>query len=146
VDAAPTPRPALPAGPQRRANTLANGGEDDRGVETLRGHLVWFAGPHRAESTRELLGCAVAGPRECVHLAALVARDLRHDVRRGAKSIDPKPLRVTRFEERAITNQAGAEQRRGFGVGINIRQREAKAFVGHRILRVAAIERVARKT
>src|SRR5205814_3852524 len=46
---------------------------------------------------------------------------------------------------RAIADQSGAEQRRRFFGAVRRRERETESLVGHRVLRVAAVDRVAGK-
>src|SRR5205085_5173972 len=67
----------------------------------------------------------------------------RHDVRRGAEAVQAEPLRVARGAQRAVADQAGAEERRRLLVGVALRDRKAEALVGDGVLRVAAVEVVA---
>uniref|UniRef100_A0A0U1PBP6 Uncharacterized protein n=1 Tax=Mizugakiibacter sediminis TaxID=1475481 RepID=A0A0U1PBP6_9GAMM len=99
--------------------------------------------PHGAQFARERLRGGIAGARERIHLAALVARQLRDDVRGGAEAVQPEPARVAGEAQRAVADQAGAEQRRGFGVAVLRGQGEAVARVGERVLGVAAVELIA---
>ena len=91
---------------------LAGGGEEDRGVELFRRPLVGATRPLRAELTGERLAAGVAGLREGEDPPTLVARDLGDDVRRGAEAVQPESLGVSREPQRAVADQAGAEERR----------------------------------
>ena len=75
---------------QRRRHQRPDRREDQRRVELFGRLLVGAAGPGRAEPAREFLRRRVAGPREGEDLASLIARDLRHDVRRRAEPVDPE--------------------------------------------------------
>ena len=92
---------------------------------------------------RELLGFAVARPREGVNLASLMVRHLRDDVSRSAESVNAQPFCIAGFDQRAIANQTGAEQRRSAGVGIKLRQRETETLVRQHEFRVAPVQRIA---
>ena len=71
------------------------------------------AGPLGAELAREPLRLLVARAREGEHAPALMARHLRDDVRRRAEAVEPEPLGVAGQPQRAVADQAGAQQRRG---------------------------------
>ena len=92
MDAAAHDHAAFAHGSERRRHERADRREDDGGIERLGRHLVRAAGPHRAELARELLRLGVAGSREGVDLASLMARDLRHDMGRRAEAVDAEPL------------------------------------------------------
>ena len=86
-----------------------------------------------------------AGERE--DLAPLKARDLDEDVRRGAESVEPQPLRLSRQRERAPADQPRAEERRGLQVGVALWDREAVPRIRDAELRepaVALVTRIAR--
>ena len=85
----------------------------------------------------------VAGLREREHAAALVAGDLRDDVRRRAEPVQPEPLGVSGEPERPVADQPGAEERGGLDVAVAVGDRQAEALVGDRQLGVAAVEVVA---
>src|SRR4029078_10386475 len=107
--------------------------------------------PYVAEAFREVLRLLVAWPGEGIDLAALMARHLRHDVRRGAKAVDGEPRRLPRNRlarhlERTIADQPCAEQRGGFRVAIAFRNRKDIARVGNRVLGIAAVDLVAGET
>lgn len=96
-----------------------------------------------APSARKLRRRAVAGPHKSVDASSFPDRDLRDDMRGGAKTVDPDRSRRARHAQRAPSNQAGAEKRgqqRGIAV---IWQRETKGRVRNDMGRVAAIARVA---
>src|SRR5207245_1552502 len=96
---------------------------------------------HSAPSERAKRCVSGAGERE--EPAALEARDLRHDVGGRAEAVDAECSRVTRGRERAIADQARAEQRRGFRGRVALRQGKAVAAVGKRKFGVASVDVVA---
>ena len=55
----------------------------------------------------------------------------------------PSRSRVAGHPQRAVADQAGAQQRRRLEVRVAVGQREAEALVGHRVLGVAAVAVVA---
>src|SRR2546422_10662060 len=75
----------------------------------------------------------------------LVARHLRHQMRRRAEAVQPQPLPVPRGHERAVADQPGTEERRSLGVAVAPGQGKAVARVGHRVLGVTAVDLVARE-
>jgi hypothetical protein len=85
--------------------------------------------------------------RTDVDLAAPVSRDLDGDVRRRAESVQPKPL--TRFDsaepQRAIANDARAEQRRCILVRKDRWDRVGESRGDDGILRIPAIDLIAGK-
>ena len=107
---------------------------------------VRIAGPHGAQRQSETLGFGIPTPGERVHLAALVARDLGHDVGRGAEAVDAEPSRIARHAQRAVPDEPGAQERRGLDVGNAGREGEAKARIGQGVLGVAAVLPVARES
>ena len=72
-------------------------------------------------------------------------RNLRDDVRRGAETVYADFFRITRGNQRTVTDQSGAQQRGGFGIAINFRNRKTITLVGHRVFRITAVQRVAGK-
>ena len=64
-------------------------------------------------------------------------------MRRRAEPVEAEPLGVARQAQRPEADQAGAEQRRRLEIRVAVGNREAEALVGDRVLRVAAVERVA---
>ena len=67
------------------------------------------------------------------------------DVRRGAEPVQPEPLGVAGEPQRAVADQARAEERRRLLVAVALRHRHAVALVGDGQLGVAAVEVVARE-
>ena len=116
---------------QRFGNEAADRREDDRRVERLGRRLVRSAGPGHAHASRERLRLVVAGRRERVHLAPVVQRDLRDDVRRRAEAVQPEPADLLRSGHaiRAVADQAGAQQRRRVDVAVPVGQLERVAGV-----------------
>ena len=127
---------------QRQGHEVANGGKDDRGIERLRRHLVRSACPGRAEAPGKGLGGSISRPREGKHRAPLPLRDLRHDMCRGAKAIEPKLLALAGDPQRAPADQAGAEQRGERHVVAGLAERERKTGVGDHRRRETAVARV----
>ena len=82
----------------------------------------------------------VVRARERVDLAALVDGDLADHVRRRPEPVQPEALRVAGEPQRAVADQAAAQQRRGLLVGQLVGQRQAVALVGDRQLGVAAVD------
>ena len=102
-----------------------------------------IAGPFRAERAREILCRRVAGAGEGEEPAALMARHLGHDVRGGAKAVDPEALRVARHAQGAIADQPGAHQWRRLDIAVTRIDRKAVALVGDGQLGIAAVDLVA---
>ena len=71
---------------------------------------------------------------------ALVAGDLRDDVGGGAEAIEAERLAVAGHAVGAVADEAGAEQRGGFGVAVFLRQVEAIAPVGDDVFGIAAVD------
>ena len=105
---------------------LPTGAKISAASSSSRGRRVGVAGPGRTHRAREVLGCRVAGAGEGEQLAALVARDLRHDVGGGAEAVDAEPAGVAGHAQRAPADQAGAEQRCGLGVAVAVGQWESR--------------------
>src|SRR5207244_7999947 len=104
---------ALGGGAQGQRDECADRREEERGVELLGRRLVGAAGPSGAEPSREILRRAVARPGEGVDLAALVAGDLRDDVRGRAEAVDADAPRVAGHAQRAIAELGRASCREG---------------------------------
>ena len=81
---------------ERGRDELADGREDDDGVELLGRARERVAGPDGAERARERLGLVVARARPGEDAAALRDRDLADDVRRGAEAVQAERLGVAR--------------------------------------------------
>ena len=73
-------------------------------------------------------------------VAALVRRHLTDLVRRRAKAVEAEPLGVAGHAQRAVADQAAAQQRGELVVGRPLGQRQAEALVGDGQLRVAAVD------
>ena len=137
--------PAARDGPQGERHERADRREDDRRVELLRRPVLRRARPLGPERAGERRRRVVARAREGEHAPALVDGDLADDVRGGAEAVEPEPLRVAGHPQRPVADQAGAQQRRGLAVAEAVRQREAEALVGHRVLGEAAVDVAARE-
>ncbi len=140
MDSRADDRAALRDRTQRCGDELARRGEDDRGVELLGRRPR--AGPLGSERARERLGGLVTLTREREHAAALGTRDLRDDVGGGAEPVQSEPLGIPRHAERAVADQAAAEERCERG-GVTLGEREAEALVGDDPFGVAAVDVVA---
>src|SRR6185503_11184986 len=87
----------------------------------------------------------VVGPGERERAPALVDRDLADDVRGGAEAVQPDALGVAAHPQRAVADQARAEERRGLEIAVALGQREAVARVGGDPRGVAAVDVEARE-
>ena len=90
---------------------LADGREDDDGVELLGRAGERVARPGRAELAGERLRLVVTRARSREDLASLRDRDLADDVRGRAEAVQADPLRVAGEAQRPVADEAGAEQR-----------------------------------
>ena len=98
------------------------------------------AGPGGAEAARELLRALVAGAREREHLAALVHGHLADHVRGRPEPVQAEARRVAGEPQRAVADQAAAQQRRRLLGREVVGQRQAEALVGDGQLGVAAVD------
>src|SRR5689334_13524719 len=98
MDSARDHSAAFSNGVKRLRHERADRRKNNRRVELHRRRLIGTAGPDRAKCQRELLGFAVARPRESVDLTLLVFDDLSDDVRSGAKSVDTQSLAISCFD------------------------------------------------
>src|SRR5262245_44753853 len=87
----------------------------------------------------------VAWACEGVDAAPLELGDLGEDVGRGPKAVDAQSGRRTGHAQGPVADQPGAEQWRGRGVRVGLRQRKTVVRVGHRVLGVSSVDLVARK-
>src|SRR5262249_44794030 len=115
-------------------------GEHDRRIERLRRLFVRPARPFGAELQRVALRIGIAGAREREHAAALPARDLGEDVRRGTEPVEADAARVAAHAQRARADQPGAQEWCGLSAVVSGRDRKAVAGVGDRVLGEAAVE------
>jgi hypothetical protein len=63
--------------------------------------------------------------------------DLGDDVRGGSEAIDPDSFALTCHPIRAVSDQAGAEQRRGMRIVVAVRQWKAEPGVSDGVLGVS---------
>src|SRR5256714_15694329 len=61
-------------------------------------------------------------------------------MRRVTETVETQALRIASQPQRAVADQAGAEQRSGMQVVIALGQRKTKAFVGHAKLGIAPVD------
>src|SRR5581483_419049 len=97
-------------------------------------------GPGGAKPERELLRLSISGTGEGIDLPPLVQRRLGHDVGSRAEAVEPQTSGITSELQRAIADEAGAQERRGLQIGIAGWQREAESRVGDGVLGVAAVD------
>ena len=64
-------------------------------------------------------------------------------MRGGAETVNAEPFGIAGFDKASITNQPGAEQRRGFNVIVYFGNRKTKTLIGDGIFGVAAVDRIA---
>src|SRR5262245_23342404 len=112
---------------------------DDGGIECFRWLCRRVTGPNRAKLHREALALGVSGSSEGVNPASLISRDLSHDVGGGAKAVEAEPFALTGHDERSITDQAGAQQRRRSHVIVFGGDGETIALVCDRVLGITAV-------
>src|SRR5690606_24004656 len=106
--------------------------------ERLRRRGRRAARPARAEAARERLGPLVAVAGERIDAPPLPGRDLGEDVRGVAETVEAETLCIPGHRQRAVADQARAQQRRRLSIRVACRQREAEALVDHDELGVAA--------
>ena len=129
---------------ERARDERADGRKDERGVQRLGRCLVAAAGPDRAQAPCERLPYDVARSRESKYFSSLGERDLRDQMPRRTESIDAEPKRIACQPIRAVTDQAHAQQRRRFDVGVTRRQRKAISRVGDDVFGVTGVKPISR--
>src|SRR5437660_120750 len=77
---------------------------------------------------------------------ATMVRRLYREMRRGTKTIEADPHRRSSCLERSPADKAGAQKRRGLLIAVVDRQTKHEPGVGDRLLRIAAVDLVARET
>jgi hypothetical protein len=70
--------------------------------------------------------------------------DLRDDVRSGAEAVYPNPRTWSRHSVRPVADQAGTQKGRRMRIIVTPWQREAERGIGNGVLRVAAVDLIAR--
>jgi hypothetical protein len=70
---------------------------------------------------------------------------LGDDMRRRAEAVYTQRCRVARHPQRAVADQPGAQQRRRLDVGIGAVDGKTVALVDHRMVGIAAVQRIAGK-
>src|SRR5207248_2713069 len=81
-----------------------------------------------------------SGPGERIDAPALKHRDLADHVRGRPEAVQAEPLCTLRERQRAVSDQAAAQQRRELLVGDAVGEWQAVALVGDGVLRVAAVD------
>jgi hypothetical protein len=77
--------------------------------------------------------------------SALVCCDLGHDVGRGPEAVETESLGIAGEAQRAVSDQAGAQQRSSLQVGETLGDRKAETTVGQSIFGIAAVDLVPRE-
>jgi hypothetical protein len=124
---------------QGHRHEVAGGSEQHGGVQWL-GRLVGRA-PGRGRAQLEGEAPSLLAPGEHVHGGALVQRDLGGDVGRSSEAVDPEPPArwQGRPAQRAVADDAGAQQGRRVPVVEGLGQPVGVALVDHGRLGVAAV-------
>ncbi len=135
-----TTTPALSTTRSASGTKSAGRGEDDYRVELLGGSHARLTCPNRPHPPGKRLRGLVAGPSEGKNFSSLVPGNLRHDMSGRSKTINPQPLGRSGHDQRAITNQAGTQQRSRRGRVDAAGNWKAKVFVGQRHFGIAAVE------
>src|SRR5438094_7017286 len=146
MNAAANYDPAFRERSQRGGHKWSHRREDDRGVEFLRRDFIGTAGPFRTQFFRCFLASFIARSREREKLAALIKRNLSDQARGVTKTINAEPMRLARFAQRPITQQARAKQRRGLDIVVTIGQPKTKPRAGDGKLGITATDGVACKS
>src|SRR5262245_3282180 len=124
---------------ERDRYQIAHRSEENGAVRLRRHRLADVADPRRAEPTRQLPMGRLARAHE--NLAPAGPRDLERHVGRGAEAIDAEPpaRRNVAALERAVTDDARAEQGRRLGVAEDRRHRVCERLRNHRVVGEAAV-------
>ena len=103
---------------QRGQHQVADRREQDRGVQWHRWPIGGALRRRRAQRQRQFAGGGA--PRHHMHLGTLRQRDLRGDVCAAAEPVDAQPSAGGQVgpQQRAIADDAGAQQRRQLDVGV----------------------------
>lgn len=127
---------------QRDGHKRAHWREDRCGVDLSWCDILAAPCPCRSQPARELLRSHIAGACKCKDRPALRSRNLRHNMRRRAKTANADTLRVTRHHKRPIADQSRAQQRGRMRVIVTLGQMQAKAAVCNDLLGVSAVDGV----
>jgi hypothetical protein len=142
VDARADDATALADSLKRQRHEITDSRKDDRGIERLRRHLVGSTRPGRTEASGEILGGNISRPREGKYGSTLPPRNLRQDMGRGAKPIEPQPLAFAGNHQRTPADQASAEQRSKRHVAADLAKWKCIARISDRRRREATVARV----
>src|SRR5262249_27624988 len=88
----------------------------------------------------------VTRPRKHKQFAPFVQCNLRDQMRSIAKPVNAEPTRISRFPIGAVTDQAGAKQRRYLNIIVTVRQMKTVSRIGNREVGVTAIDGVTGET
>ena len=140
MDSGADHRPARCQQLQRTRHELARRRKDDRRIELHRCNLVGSSRPCGTQAPCELLGALVSGSRERVDVAPLVDGNLADHVGGRSEAEQAQRGGVAGEAQRAVADQAAAQQRRRLLGGEVVGKRQAEALVGDGQLRVAAVD------
>src|SRR5215212_7155790 len=101
--------------------------------------------PTGAKLSGKLLRLFVARAGKGEDAPAFVYCYLGHDVGRGPEPVETELLGISSETQRAVTDQASAQQGSGLQICETFGDREAEAGVGNGVLGVAAVDLVPRK-
>ena len=139
VDAGQRQRAAAGEIAQRHRHEVAGGREEDRALRAMGHRLAQVADPGGAERAGQLAMAGLA--RAHVDLQVAGARDLDGDVRRGAEAVHAEAATGAHGgqRERAIADDARAQQRRRLHVAEHRGNRVRVLLVHHGVFREAAV-------
>src|SRR5205807_9622416 len=124
---------------QRDRHQIAGRREQDRPVRFRGQRLADAADPRRTQPAGERSVRLLARAHE--DLAATGPRDLERHVRRSAEAIDAEPIARLHLAqlERAVADDARAEERRGLGIAEDRRDRVREALRDDRVVGEATV-------
>jgi hypothetical protein len=131
---------------KRDRHQSAHRGEDQRSVKFGWRRFIATPGPLRAAAKRELLCRRIARAREGVDRAPLVTSDLSDDMRGSAKPVNAYARGVAGHLQRAVADDACAQQRCRFCVRVSRWQMQTITAIGDGLFCITAVDRVARET
>jgi len=110
MDAGANDSPALAHGLQGQRHEIADRRIDDRHIERLRRHFVGSSRPRCTEAAGKRLCVRISRTRERKHRPPLPLCNLRNDMARRTKTVDPQLFAFTGNHQRTPPDQAGAKQ------------------------------------
>ena len=137
-----TTTPPLRTARRAAGNELSGRGKNQRRIKEFGRQFVGPSRPSRAETAGELLRFGIPGSCESKDCTLLETCDLYRDMRCRAKSVKSDYAGIACLAQRAKADQPCAKQRRARHVAEITGQRKTIPRIGHRVLRVAAVDRV----